>query len=223
MVRTARFTVVGYPHGVTQRGNYDQNVFDEEADYRRYLEWLGEYARRYGLDIWAYCLMRNHVHFVCVPRAEAALARTFNTVHMHYSQYLNKKKGLTGHLWRGRFHSCMLDERSAFEEIRFIENNPVRLGIVMSAEDYPWSSAKSHVSGKPDPVIQNGLLLDERITDWRGYLAGEKNEAVLDRIRRRLRTGRPAGDESFVRGLEAETGRRMAALPIGRPRKAPIV
>ena len=57
----------------------------------------------------------------------------------------------------------------------------------------------------------------------KGQGSGPKDEVVLDRIRHRLRTGRPAGEDGFVRGLEQETGRRMAALPRGRPRKALII
>ena len=75
MARLARSTVIGYPHQVTQRGNYEQTVFEEDADYRRYLEWLREYFARFYLEIWAFCLMPNHVHFICVPKAEGALAR----------------------------------------------------------------------------------------------------------------------------------------------------
>ncbi len=219
MSRLARCSLLGYPHQVTQRGNYDQPVFDEPSDYTRYLEWLAECCGRYAVDIWAYCLLKNHVHFVCVPRGEEALSRAFNTLHMKYAQYFHKKKGVTGHLWRGRFQSCMLDDRSVFEEIRFIENNPVRLGLVNKAEDYIWSSAKSHVFGVPDPVIRDGDLFGGRPSDWRGYLSSDKDEAVLRQVRQNLRTGRPAGAPAFVRSLELQTGHRMAAMPRGRPRK----
>jgi putative transposase len=220
MARLARSTIIGYPHQVTQRGNYEQTVFEEEADFRRYLAWLREYAGRYRVEIWAYCLMPNHVHFVCVPMAEGALARSFNTLHMKYAQYFHAKRGVTGHLWKGRFLSCMLDERSVFEEVRFIENNPVRAGQVMRAEDYPWSSARHHALGEPDPVIGDGCFLKSEIEDWRAYLAGRGNEPVLNRTWQSLKTGRPAGEESFVRGLEEIVGRRLVALPRGRPRKA---
>ncbi|MFZ2146944.1 MAG: transposase [Sedimentisphaerales bacterium] len=57
-----------HPHHILQRGNYRQTVFEEDADYRLYLDMLGESAAKFGLSIWAYCLMRDHVHFVCVPR-----------------------------------------------------------------------------------------------------------------------------------------------------------
>jgi putative transposase len=219
MARLARATVTGYPHHVLQRGNYDQPVFEVEADYRRYLDWLQEYTGRYAVDIWAYCLMPNHVHFICVPRAEDALARAFNTLHMRYAQYFNGKRAVRGHLWRARFMSCVLDEPSVREEVRFVENNPVRLGLVEQAEDYAWSSARSHVTGEPDPILSDGCLLTTEIPNWREYLMGRGEEEVVKRVRERLKTGRPAGDAEFVRMLEGMVGRRLEALPKGRPRK----
>lgn len=219
MARLARSTVVGYPHHVVQRGNYDQPVFETEADYSRYLGWLRTYASRYAVDIWAYCLMPNHVHFICVPRTDGALARAFNTLHMRYAQYFNGRRAVTGHLWRARFMSCVLDEPSVHEEVRFIEANPVRAGLVSRADAYSWSSARSHVTGQPDPVLADGCFRRGAVSDWEAYLSGAGDEAVLRRVRERLRTGRPAGDAAFVRGLEAILGRRLEALPRGRPRK----
>ena len=219
MSRLARSTIIGYPHQVTQRGNYDQPVFEAGADYRRYLDWLQEYAPRYAVDIWAYCLMPNHVHFVCVPKAEGALARAFNTVHMRYAQYFNGKRAVHGHLWRARFMSCVLDDRSVHEEVRFIENNPLRTGLVVQAADYAWSSARSHMTGELDPVLTDGCFSANEVPDWREYLEGRGEEAVIRRVRERLKTGRPAGDAAFVRELEGILGRRLEALPRGRPRK----
>ena len=219
MARLARSTVIGYPHHVTQRGNYDQAVFEEGRDFQRYLAWLCECTGRYSVNIWAYCLMRNHVHFVCVPNSEGGLAHSFNALHMRYAQYYHGKKGVTGHLWKGRFLSCMLDDQSLFEEVRYIENNPVRAGIVERAEDYPWSSARYHVLGEPDLVIKDGGFLNREIKDWRAYLAAKGEDPILTRTWHSLRTGRPAGDERFVRMLEKILGRRLMALPRGRPRK----
>ena len=219
MARLSRSTIIGYPHQVTQQGNYGQRVFEEEADFRRYLALFREYAARYSIDIWAYCLMPNHVHFVCVPKADGGLARGFNTLHMRYAQYFHAKKGLRGHLWKARFLSCMLDDRSVLEEIRFIENNPVRAGLVQKAEQYPWSSARHHVLGEPDPVIMDGCFLKAEIKDWRAYLSEEGDDPVLTHTWCSLKTGRPAGDEEFAKGLEVILGRRLVALPRGRPRK----
>lgn len=221
MARLARSSVAGYPHHVLQRGNYDQRVFDTAEDYHRYLDWLGEYTARYGVDIWAYCLMPNHVHFICVPQSDGTLARTFNTTHARYAQYFNGKRAVAGHLWRARFWSCILDEPSVWEEVRFVETNPVRIGLVGRAEDYPWSSARARVTGEADPVLGDGFFLTQEVSDWKAYLERPGDEAILARARARLKTGRPAGDAEFVKKLEAILGRRLEALPRGRPRKAP--
>ena len=218
MARLARSIFVGYPHHLVQRGSYDQPVFGDETDYRRYLDWLSVYASRYGVHIWAYCLMPNHIHLICVPQTDGALARAFNTLHMRYAQYFNNKRGISGHLWRARFMSCALDDRSVYEEIRFIENDPVRAGLVGRSEDYPWSSARQHVMGEAGPVIANCFLCGE-IKDWRAYLTDGPNETVLSRTWQSLKTGRPSGNLDFVRQLETVLGRRLMAMPRGRPRK----
>ena len=105
MARISRAVAIGYPHHVTQRGNYQQFVFEADEDYRQYLQWLWEDGQKYSLKVWAYCLMGNHVHFVVVPMRDDSLARTCNVLHMRYSQYFNQKKKLRGHLWQGRFYS----------------------------------------------------------------------------------------------------------------------
>jgi len=115
--------------------------------------------------------------------------------------------------------SCALDEQSVHEEVRFIETNPVRAGIVTQADEYPWSSARSHVTGEPDRVLTDGCFLISEIYDWRAYLADRGEEVVVRRVRERLKTGRPAGDIDFVHKLEGIVGRRLEALPRGRPRK----
>lgn len=97
--------------------------------------------------------MPNHVHVIGVPNTEGALSRTFNTVHMQYAQYHNRTKDASGHLWQGRYFSCVLDEAHVYAAVRYVEMNPVCAGLATSAQDYPWSSAKSHVSGGADPVV----------------------------------------------------------------------
>jgi putative transposase len=138
---------------------------------------------------------------------------------MKYAQYFQAKKGMHGQLWKARFLSCMLDDRSVYEEVRFIENNPVRSGLVERAEEYPWSSARYHILGEADPVILGDCPLKDRVCNWRDYLADRGDEPVLKRTRQSLKRGRPAGDKEFIRGLEKIVGRRLMAMPRGRPRK----
>ena len=159
MARMARIIVPNIPHHLTQRGNYRQIVFDTNNDRVQYLSWIKEYSERYGLKVWAYCLMDNHVHFIVVPSDTDSLAKTFNQAHMRYSQYHNEKIGKRGHLWQGRFYSCPLDEVHLYASVRYVEMNPVRAGIIEKAEDYAWSSAKSHIQGIDNPILSRDFSL----------------------------------------------------------------
>jgi len=219
MPRIARAVAQGYPHHVTQRGNYRQTVFEEDGDFIQYKTWLKEYGKKFGMEIWAYCLMTNHVHFVCVPRREDSLAKTFNTLHMRYSQYFNRKKGSIGHLWQGRFFSCSLDEAHLYAAIRYIEKNPARAKIVRSPENYKWSSAKSHIKSETDPVLWGDCNLTTRIQDWRGYLMEKEDDRLVSAIRRNSLTGRPCGGDAFIRKIGKIVGRDLMAKKRGRPRK----
>jgi putative transposase len=219
MSRIARVVAQGYPHHVTQRGNYRQAVFETDDDYLQYLQWLKEYSDKYNLDIWAYCLMNNHVHFVCVPEKEDSLSRTFNMLHMRYAQYVNRRKHASGHLWQGRFYSSILDERHTCAAVRYVENNPVRAGIVEEAEDYRWSSAREHSSGSGAGIITARFYLTEEILDWKNYLREKEDEAFIKNIRKNAITGRPCGEKSFIEKLEKMFGYRLQAVSRGRPVK----
>ena len=219
MPRIARVTAIEYPHHITQRGNYRQTIFETDDDYLQYLKWLKAYSDKYTLYIWAYCLMSNHVHYVCVPMKEESLSRTFNMLHMRYAQHVNRRKQVSGHLWQGRFYSSILDERHAYAAVRYVGNNPVRAGIVKRAEDYPWSSAREHITGRTGNSISVSSYLEDEIPSWKEYLSEKEDEAAINSIRRNAMTGRPCGEGSFIEKLEQKFSRRLRALPYGRPRK----
>lgn len=148
MPRQARIVVPNIPHHITQRGNYRQNVFDHENQYKQCCEWMNDYASEYDLKIFAYCLISNHVHFITVLKEESDLAKVFKISHMRYAHYINKQRGVKGHLWQGRFYSCILDEIHLHRAIRYVENNPVRAKIAKDAWGYEWSSASEHVGDR---------------------------------------------------------------------------
>ncbi len=163
--------------------------------------------------------MSNHVHFIAVPMKDDSLARTFNTLHIRYSQYFNQKGNNKGHLWQGRFFSCVLDERHLFAAIRYIENNPVRAGIVRMPHECRWSSAKAHVYKEPDSILSDDCYLTKGIDDWLAYLMEKDDSKLINNIIQSTKTGRACGDETFLNTIEGILGRRLVALPRGRPRK----
>jgi putative transposase len=75
MPRIARIYALNYPHHITQRGNNRETVFFDDEDKKFYLKILNKYSYQWNFDIWAYCLMPNHVHILVVPKREDSLAK----------------------------------------------------------------------------------------------------------------------------------------------------
>ena len=144
MARLARVVVPELPHHVTQRGNRRQQTFFCDDDYRRYLDLMRQWCTQYQVQIWAYCLMPNHVHLILVPPSEDGLARAVGEAHRRYTRHVNFREGWRGHLWQGRFASFVMDEAYLLAATRYVERNPVRARLVDRAADWPWSSAGVH-------------------------------------------------------------------------------
>ena len=215
MARVARVVVPGMPHHVTQRGNRRQQTFFGAEDYAAYLELMAEWRGKHGVAIWAYCLMPNHAHLLAVPRSEEGLGRAIGEAHRRYTRRVNFREKWRGCLWQGRFASFVMDEPYLLAAARYVELNPVRAGLAADAADWPWSSARAHLAGRDDPLVQVAPLR-AMIADWRGLLDSALDEAQL---RDHVRTGHPLGDATFVDRLEQIVGRILRPKKSGRPSK----
>jgi putative transposase len=133
MPRLSRIVAVDYPHHVTQRGVRSMDIFRDDEDRRQYLQYVKEETELRKVDILAWCLMTNHVHFIAVPHAETSLSRAFGESHKRYTRMKNFKENARGYLFQGRFGSCVLDERHMLAAVRYVENNPVTAGMVSCA------------------------------------------------------------------------------------------
>jgi putative transposase len=218
VARLARIIVPGYPHHVTQRGNRRQKTFFCEDDYRHYVALIGKWCRRRNVEIWAYCLMPNHVHLIALPSSQDGLRRAIGEAHRRYSLAVNTREGWRGHLWQGRFNSFVLDEPHLLAAARYIELNPVRAGLAPQPDGYRWSSAAAHLTGQDDNLVRVDPLLSI-VEDWRAFLSVPVPSSEAETLRRHERTGRPLGSEAFVTKLEGEVGRRLHPQKGGRPRK----
>lgn len=215
MARLARIAVAGLPYHVTQRGNRRQPVFLREDDHHTYLALLREDSLRWQLRVWAYCLMTNHVHLIVWPTADESLSRAVAETHRRYTRHINFREGWRGYLWQGRFGGVPLDERHLVAAMRYVERNPVEAGLVEQAADYPWSSARAHIRGVPDPVL-SPCFLTEQISEWAEFLAGAEEATTIRRLEGQVRTGRPYGTIEFLEELEQRVGYRVRRLPAGR-------
>ena len=81
MARIARAVAPGIPHHVTQRGNRRQQTFFSDEDYQFYLVLMSEWCMTFQVDVWAYCLMPNHIHLIAVPETKDGLNLAIGEAH----------------------------------------------------------------------------------------------------------------------------------------------
>jgi putative transposase len=170
---------------------------------------MAEQLHRCGVEVLAWCLMTNHTHLVAIPKDQAALARAIGEAHRRYTRMKNFAEGVRGYLFQGRFGSCVLDETHLMAAVRYVELNPVKAGMVQSAEDYPWSSARFHLGVVATDVLVKDKHLLGLVENWEEYLRQDDDKAT-SRLVKAIRSGRPAGGELFVKLIEKLTGRHLS-------------
>ena len=207
MARRARIVIPGIPHHLTQRGVRRNPIFFDKADRQLYYRLLFKMCKLHGVHVHSYSWMPNHVHIVAIPDRADSFAKTFRPVNSTYALLHNEKYGTSGYLWEDRFFSCALDEYHYRAAVRYVERNAVRAGLVDRAEDYPWSSARSHCGLEADELVEPALDVLSDIQDWAAWLAGDTDAKVEQAIRKSTSSGWPCGSEEFVRECESTTGR----------------
>jgi len=105
--------------------------------------------------------MPNHVHLILVPETKDGLNLAVGEAHRRYTRRINFREGWRGHLWQGRFSSFIMDERYLLACTKYVELNPVRAGLVKRPEVWPWSSARPHITGKDDILVNIKPLLGQ--------------------------------------------------------------
>jgi putative transposase len=187
-------------HHITQRGTNRQTVFYSQKDRRVYLGLLREYSRQTEVGILAYCLMMNHIHLIAVPRDVDSLAICLRRTHGRYAQYLNARRMRSGHLWQNRFYSCALDSSHLRNALRYVEQNPVRAGLVAKAEDFVWSSTEAHLSGTDTWHLLDMDFWQESggAEHWTEMLCDPEEEVQTRRLRRATYSGMPLGTQEFI-------------------------
>ncbi|MDH7542220.1 transposase, partial [Pseudomonas aeruginosa] len=127
---------------VVQRGHNRQVVFAEDEDYQRYLSDLRDLKDAFGIKVYAFCLMTNHVHLLLAPGDSlSGLAQLMKTLAARTTRYRNRLEGRSGTLWESRYKSSVVQSDAYLLACcRYIELNPVRARMVDDVAAYPWSS-----------------------------------------------------------------------------------
>lgn len=146
MSRPLRIEYPGAWYHVMNRGRRGENTFSDQEDYKTFLAVLQGSAELFGVRVSAYCLMSNHYHLLLQTPA-GNISRVMRHVNGVYTQRYNRRNGLDGQLFRGRYKSILVEEdRYLLELLRYIHRNPVRAGLAKAVADYPWSSHQAYAS-----------------------------------------------------------------------------
>ena len=227
MPRIGRAILQYYPHHVVQRGHNRQVVFVETGDYERYLETLAQFKDVYGVKVYAFCLMTNHVHLLVAPEEIAGLGQLMKRLAGRQTRYHNRLEGRTGTLWESRYKSSPVDtDEYLLACTRYIELNPVRARMVTTPQDYRWSSCHYHLGRNgwdwldPDPCyLALGNDDAQRQERYRHFLRATIPEGEWNLIRDAVQRGQLTGTGRFVDKVEEVLGRRIEKRARGRPPK----
>jgi putative transposase len=219
--------IPGYTYHVVQRGNNREACFFGGADYRLYLDLLGESLHRYATRLHAYVLMTNHVHLLMTPLAADSISRTMKTLASRYAFFLNKSYCRTGTIWEGRHKASIVQtDRYLLKCYRYIELNPVTAAMVESSEQYHWSSHGINAWGDhcgwitPHPAylaLSKGY--SQRLINYRQLFTCQLEDSDLQEIRQAAHYCQPLGDDRFRLQIEEKLGRPLGYAARRRPKK----
>lgn len=228
MPRMGRVVLPNYPHHVVQRGHNRQVVFAAEEDYRRYLGDLRELKDVFGVKVYAYCLMTNHVHLLLAPGDSiTVLGQLMKALAARATRYRNRLEGRSGTLWESRYKSSVVQTDGYLLACsRYIELNPVRARMAAEAGDYPWSSYRERIGRDAgsdwldtDPCfLALGSDQLKRRERYEQFVKQAVPSEEIRLIREALQRGQLTGSSRFIDEIEQITGLRIHQRGQGRPK-----
>ncbi|WP_353267006.1 transposase [Gemmatimonas sp.] len=220
MPRLPRFIQAGVPVHHVLRGNNRAGIFVDDRDRLLYRDLLLEGVRRFECLVHAYVFMSNHTHLLLTPATRDGVSLLTQWMGRKYVTAFNRRHRRTGTLWEGRFRSSVVGSARYFLACsRYIDQNPVRAGIVRAPDEYPWSSFSRLAFGTPDDLVTEhaeyrnlGRTIGERQRAYFELCTPPVDSALVLDIRRATRRGKPLGPVRVRSPRGQATGRIKARL-----------
>jgi putative transposase len=223
MPRTVRVAPAGVIFHVLNRANARSRIFEKDQDYEAFKRVIGEAVERIPVRILAFSIMPNHWHMVLWPTRDGDLGnfvQWLTTTHVR-RWHLHRNSVGSGHLYQGTYKSFPIQDDEHFLTVcRYVEQNPLRAGLVQRAEDWPWSSLRSSIIGSSkqgDPELSEWPVA--KPTDWVSFVNQALTLKELEELRLSAQRGRPFGNEGWKTGMAAQLGLESTLRSRGRPRK----
>ena len=159
MPRKGRYLLNGKLCHYIVQGINKEYIFEEKDDKNKYLSLLKNYYKKYKIDIICYCIMDNHTHLILYSDNINNISEFMRIVNSLYAMYYNKKRNRVGYVFRDRYKSVLILDRSQLLRcIKYIHMNPVKANIVKRESEYEYSSYNDY--------INNSGFLNQRILDF---------------------------------------------------------
>ncbi|MDP6941400.1 MAG: transposase [Planctomycetota bacterium] len=166
MLKTENRHTIGGMYHITNRGLARRFVFETGEDGGRFLELLGKRCSPESLVLHAYCLMPTHFHLL-VQTMDGNLAKDMQWVQSIYVRWFNERRKRDGPLFKGRYRAKPIEGAQYLGRVvQYIEQNPVKAGLVEKVEAYELSSARHYRSGVGPTWLCKTLLLDDLGKYW---------------------------------------------------------
>jgi REP element-mobilizing transposase RayT len=158
MPRKPRVDAIGF-HLVVNKGVANRKIFYDESDYKRFLDILCASAKLYDFNVHAYSLLPEH-YLLLIETKEKNISLAIRYINSNYAVYFNKKYDRVGHLWKGRYKSWYVLNKTFLSELVYhIEKYCVNLGLSNSIEEYKHSSYRSFADiDKPIECLRRSFV-----------------------------------------------------------------
>jgi len=139
MPRANRYFVPGHIWHITHRCHKQEFLLRFARDRRRWLHWLFEARKRFGLCVLDYTVTSNHIHLLVYDRGDEAIPQSMQLIAGRSGQEFNQRKKRTGAFWEDRYHATAIDTGEYLVRcITYIDMNMVRNGVVTHPSLWPF-------------------------------------------------------------------------------------
>ncbi len=158
------------------RGLNRQNIFEEESDFIILKDILRKTKEQNAYNIYAYCLMSNHVHLFIEENQTGDISYIMHRILTKYASWYNKKYMRSGSLFGNRYKSQPVENDGyLLSLLRYIHQNPLQAGIVKEIIQYKWSSYPDYIRRS-----KNGITDTEFIIEILSRNKGEARISFID-------------------------------------------
>jgi len=183
MGRLQRLTFDGALHHVTMRCNNKEFLFEPKS-MALFLEVTSETCLAFGVLLYNYCIMTNHVHLLFEVGPGGSLPQVMHRIANVFAKRFNAIRGRKGHLWEQRYRSAIVDPETYFLRcMAFIDLNPVRARIVDEAGKYQWSAHRDVLAEDDSRIALHRVYLklgEDRQARTQAYLEIIREEAARE-------------------------------------------